>query len=215
MINLFGSPAGRAITEVSSSKSCMPDVNSHRSQPTTNHHHQQPLTVAPKHNHPHHHNHLSPFRQSTQPHQSANPHHRSPQNQSSSPSSQHYQPLPFHIDSYHHQSLHNQQPEQHHHHHQLIRGGSSGDLDNFLLLQHNPHPKNNHRPSSIPATSTNGSANQHQPSADKSKKSLIFKSNVMLAKKAKFWKFLEDDDKGSKKNSLEDLSSASSGKSSR
>lgn len=47
--------------------------------------------------------------------------------------------------------------------------------------------------------------------ADKSKKSLIFKSNV-IAKKAKFWRFLEDDDK-SKKNSLEDLSSTSSGKS--
>lgn len=200
MINLFGSPAGRAITETSSSKSCSPDVNTNRPHPQRSHHHQLPLTAVPQ---PHHHQ--PSFRQSIPPHQSAGPHHRSPQNQSSPSSQHHYQP-PFHIDSYHHPSLHSQPSN---HHHQLIRDGSSGDLDNILQLQHNPHPKNH--PAS---TSTTNGSTTHQPS-DKSKKSLIFKSNVMLAKKAKFWKFLEDDDKGSKKNSLEDLSSASSGKSSR
>lgn len=44
---------------------------------------------------------------------------------------------------------------------------------------------------------------------EKSKKNLKFKSNV-IAKKAKFWKFLEEDKW--KKNSVEDLSTSSSGK---
>lgn len=49
------------------------------------------------------------------------------------------------------------------------------------------------------------------PNVDESKKSLIFKSNV-TSKKGKFWKFLEEG-KNCQKNSLEDLSTSSSGKS--
>lgn len=51
----------------------------------------------------------------------------------------------------------------------------------------------------------------NSPIVDDSKKSLIFKSNV-TAKKGKFWKFLEEG-KNCQKNSLEDLSTSSSGKS--
>lgn len=51
----------------------------------------------------------------------------------------------------------------------------------------------------------------NSPTVDDPRKSLIFKSNV-TAKKGKFWKFLEEG-KNCQKNSLEDLSTSSSGKS--
>lgn len=51
---------------------------------------------------------------------------------------------------------------------------------------------------------------RNDSSIEKTTRNLIFKSNV-IAKKAKFWKFLEDDKWD--KNSIEDLSTSSSGKS--
>lgn len=51
---------------------------------------------------------------------------------------------------------------------------------------------------------------RNDTSIEKTTRNLIFKSNV-IAKKAKFWKFLEEDKWD--KNSIEDLSTSSSGKS--
>lgn len=52
---------------------------------------------------------------------------------------------------------------------------------------------------------------EEPPAVKAAKKTSIFKSSNIAAKKSKFWKFLEDEKL--KKNSVEDLSTTSSGQS--
>lgn len=132
MINLFGSPAGRAINEITSTKTCNnSESNTISTRPSAKKHLQ------------------------LQQHK----HHSSPQ-----------------------YSCNSQQ--------------TSNGIDNRSLhQQHNEIRFNDCR---------NDSA------IEKTTRNLIFKSNV-IAKKAKFWKFLEEDKWD--KNSIEDLSTSSSGKS--
>lgn len=129
MINLFGSPAGRAINEITSTKTC---TNTDSSNGSTKKHLQ------------------------LQQHKL----HSSPQ-----------------------YSCNSQQ--------------SSNTIDNRSLHQQ-------HNEIRYTTDCRNGS------SIEKTTRNLIFKSNV-IAKKAKFWKFLEEDKWD--KNSIEDLSTSSSGKS--
>lgn len=142
MINLFGSPAGRAINEITSTKTCN---NSESSNNISN------KPSAKKH--------LQLVQLHKQHSSSSSP---SPQQQYSSCNSQQ----------------------------------TSNSIDKRSLhQQHNEIRFNDCR---------------NDSSIENSSRNLIFKSNV-IAKKAKFWKFLEEDKWD--KNSIEDLSTSSSGKS--
>lgn len=134
MINLFGSPAGRAINEITSTKTCNnSESNSVPTKPSSAKKHLQLQQLK------------------------------------------HHSPTQF--------SCNSQQQ-------------TSNSIDNRSLhQQHNEIRYNDCR---------------NDSSIEKTTRNLIFKSNV-IAKKAKFWKFLEEDKWD--KNSIEDLSTSSSGKS--
>ncbi|KAJ6644130.1 hypothetical protein Bhyg_09096 [Pseudolycoriella hygida] len=137
MINLFGSPAGRAINEITSTKTCSnSESNNISTKSSANNHLQQ---------------------QQQQPHK-----HHSSQQQFSCNSQQ-----------------------------------TTNSIDNRSLHQQHNEIRYNYC--------------SNDSSIEKTTRNLIFKSNV-IAKKAKFWKFLEEDK--CNKNSIEDLSTSSSGKSS-
>lgn len=91
------------------------------------------------------------------------------------------------------------------------------------LQQHKHHPSSEYSCTSQQTSNTIDNRSLHQQhneirynycrndsTVEKTTRNLIFKSNV-IAKKAKFWKFLEEDKFD--KNSIEDLSTSSSGKS--
>jgi len=132
MINLFGSPAGRAINEITSTKTCNNSESNNISSKTS----------AKKHLQQQQHKHHSSQQFSCNSQQTAN------------------------------------------------------NIDNLSLHQQHNEIRYNYC--------------RNDSSIEKTTRNLIFKSNV-IAKKAKFWKFLEEDKWD--KNSIEDLSTSSSGKS--
>lgn len=94
-----------------------------------------------------------------------------------------------------------QQQNSHHHHSSPSQYGCNGQQTSNSIDNRNLHQQHNE---------IRFNDCRNDSSIEKTTRNLIFKSNV-IAKKAKFWKFLEEDKWD--KNSIEDLSTSSSGKS--